>query len=169
MNNDKETTRLWMPVKGYEESYDIDMLTGELRSHYTSDYQTTIHGKPCKARHHSNKIIRGTKMGRGFMQVVISKDHLPGNGKFRYNHDLVAELAWELPVPQENITKHVRRVQVIHLDGNKLNNAWWNLSWRVLVGDLGDEEFGRAYWYPPRKMTKQFKKLLKKSGLEDVR
>ena len=40
-----------------------------------------------------------------------------------------------------------------HLDGDKLNNAWWNLAWRVILGD------GDGTWYPPRKMTKKFKKI----------
>lgn len=73
-------------------------------------------------------------------------------------HDLVAELAWELPVPQEYISKHVRKVQAYHIDGDKMNNAWWNLAWRVLIGG------GEEAWYPKCKMTEQFKKLLESNG-----
>lgn len=110
-----------------------------------------------------NSIIKGTKAARGYMQALVNPSGLAGNAKFRYVHDLVAELAWEMPVPQEYVTKHVRKVQVVHLDGNKLNNAWWNLGWRVLLDGAGDEEFGRDYWYPERKMRREFAKLLKEA------
>ena len=79
-------------------------------------------------------------------------------------HDLVAELVWEKPTEQEYMTKHFRKVQVYHLDGDKENNAWWNLAWRVMLGD------GEGVWYPPRKMTASFKaiyeSIMKKGGAQ---
>jgi len=151
----KSIGTLWMPVKDHEAEYDIDMETGAIKAHYNTTYVCKKYGKLVTVHRSSKKTLKGTVTSRGYVQVVLAKGKRKEDrfGKFRYVHDLVAELVWEKPAEQEYYTKHARKVQVYHLDGDKENNAWWNLAWRVVLGD------GEGTWYPPRKMTKEFKKI----------
>lgn len=102
----------WMPVKDYEAEYDIDMETGTVKAHYNTTYLSHRYGKLVHVHRSSKKTIKGTVTGRGYQQLVLAKGKRKEDrlGKFRYVHDLVAELAWEMPSPQDYVTKHVRKV-----------------------------------------------------------
>lgn len=166
MKKDNYTTigTLWVPVKDNEEYYDIDLETGKVRAHYVTTFTRPTSKNP--VHYPCRRMLKGTVMGRGYTQVMLSKGKRrhQNDGKFRYVHDLVAEIVWEKPVEQEYFTKHARKVQVYHLDGDKTNNAWWNLAWRVVLGE------GDGVWYPPRTMTANFKaiyeSIMKKGGAQ---
>lgn len=95
----------WRPVKGYEELYEVSDW-GRVRS---LNYNRT--GKP--------QILIPIKRPDGYSQIHI------GTKSTKPIHKLIAETF--IPIPQELL--HYEKLDVHHIDGNRSNNAVWNLIW----------------------------------------
>jgi hypothetical protein len=107
-SNLKNYEEIWKSIQGYEGSHEISNM-GRIRSLDRVDCS----GRNLKGRELTpflNKKI-------GYLQISIKKD---GMTKLHRIHRLVAEAFVENP---EN------KSQVNHIDGNKLNNAAFNLEW----------------------------------------
>lgn len=100
---------IWLPICGYEDSYEVSNL-GQVRS---LDREILNKGKIDKIK---GKILSACKAGEGYLFVGLSKNN---KRKLVYVHRLVA--AAFLP-PSDG--PHVN-----HLDFDKTNNLATNLEW----------------------------------------
>jgi hypothetical protein len=100
----------WLPVKGYEESYEISSK-GQVRS--KDRYTPTWNGQVFK-----KGVVKNLKENKdGYLRVWLSKE---SKKKPFFVHRLVAEAF----LPNEN-----NHPVVNHIDGNKSNNDMSNLEW----------------------------------------
>lgn len=95
----------WRPIKGYERRYEASDW-GRVKS---LNYNHT--GKP--------QIMIPLKGKGNYLKI-----HL-GSNKTISIHKLIAETF--IPIPEELL--HYEKLDVHHIDGNRSNNAVWNLIW----------------------------------------
>ena len=93
---------IWKDIKGYEGRYMISNL-GNVKS--------------LKYFHHNKEALLVGGIKHGYRQVILVKDY---KNKYKNVHRLVAEAF--IPNP-------LKKPQINHIDGNKLNNNVDNLEW----------------------------------------
>ena len=101
----------WKAVQGFESLYEVSNQ-GRIKSLKRTFVRSD--GKPLTV---SERILKGSKDTKGYLQVELKKD---GQRIIRFVHRLVAEAFVENPDCKS---------QVNHKDGNKLNNVAENLEW----------------------------------------
>ena len=107
-------TELWLPVKGYEEYYEVSNY-GNVRA--LQREVSTSDGKIRKLGYMDLKPIMNKT---GYFTVNLCKD---GEHKIHYIHRLVADCFVENPLCKDTVN---------HKDGNKTNNYFENLEWLTM-------------------------------------
>lgn len=103
----------WLPVVGYEGYYEISNC-GRLKA-LLREWVSGDRGSKRKINEH---FVSGVVTKKGYLYVGLRNRE--GVQKTLKMHRLVAE---------HFIPNHENKPQVNHLDGNKLNNNYWNLEW----------------------------------------
>ena len=109
---DNKTEEIWMPIKGYEDSYQISNF-GRVRS----IDRIAMTGNPLHETRIKGKIKSNVKLKNGYMSIVLYNHCSPCA---KYIHRLVAETF--IPNPEN-------KREVNHIDGDKTNNHVPNLEW----------------------------------------
>lgn len=102
---------IWKSIDGFDGYYEVSNM-GKIKTCKHSFIRKD--GKPFSV---SEKIIKGNKDTKGYLQVELKKD---GVRTIKFIHRLVAEAF---------IENEQNKEQVNHKDGNKLNNCVSNLEW----------------------------------------
>ena len=102
---------VWRPINGFDGWYEVSNL-GKIKT--CAHCVMRKNGKPLAVQ---ERIIKGSKDTKGYLQVELRKD---GKRNIKFVHRLVAEAFIENPQG---------KAQVNHKDGNKLNNCADNLEW----------------------------------------
>lgn len=89
----------WLPVPGFE------------------DYEVSDFGRVLSRKRGRARIRRPTPEGKGYLQLILSRNGVPHMRKVH----LLVLTAFVGPRPEG--------MEALHGDGNKLNNALWNLRW----------------------------------------
>lgn len=103
-------SEIWIPIKNYEELYEVSNL-GRVRS------KGRCIMLPKAIHHIKPKILKGGLFSNGYKFVCLRKN---GINKNHLVHRLVAEAFIENPNNYPVVN---------HIDGNKLNNKLTNLEW----------------------------------------
>lgn len=119
----------WLPVKGYENQYEISSL-GNIRRALGSTYSCLKHGRimtfslPTKnLRIHANK--------GGYLRIILVRDGVKSTKRI---HRLVMEAF--VPNPDN-------KPQVNHIDSNRQNNNLNNLEWATALENTHhSQDFG---------------------------
>lgn len=96
----KSSVEIWKDIEGYEGLYQVSNL-----------------GRVKSLKFNKEKIIKGSKGGGGYLQVILCKE---GKIKFHKVHRLVASAFLENP---DNLP------EINHIDEDKTNNITTNLEW----------------------------------------
>lgn len=129
-----ELNEVWLPVKGYEDRYEVSNL-GSVRSLKTK------------------KLLRGDITKDGYIRIKLW-DGVKYTSKMI--HRLVAEAF--LPLPDDNSDRY----EVDHIDNDVSHNSIDNLQWLTHKDNL-DRSFLLGHQRKPKKMVYQFsldKKLI---------
>ena len=103
---------LWKPIKGFEEFYKVNSV-GQIK---TIERIITL---PTHSYIKKEKLLKQFKDGRGYLHVKLYDGK--GNPKSLCTHRIVASTFI--------INNDEFKLEVNHIDGNKLNNCVSNLEW----------------------------------------
>ncbi|UXO93890.1 HNH endonuclease [Pseudanabaena phage Pan2] len=120
---------IWLPVKGYEKSYEVSSL-GRIRS--LDRFVNLRQGLKRKA---PGKLMNPSVNNQGYLTVTLGAESGPKNYKL---HKLVATAF--LGEPKEG-------QEVRHLDGNPQNNAIENLAWGTHSENMQDQIAHGNHWW----------------------
>jgi hypothetical protein len=132
---------IWKPIVGYEGFYDVSNM-GKVRSY-------RVRGK-VKTSGVPQRILAHTKNNNGYFYISLWKNL---ESKKRYVHILVLE-TFNGPKPDG--------MEVMHVDGNQLNNNIDNLKWATHRQNMSDPDSGICG-------TRQWMHILNEDKVREIR